>query len=213
MPSQAGTVGAGALDTDSMQLAVALQPLHEGAIASRRCRELTIAELAPKVIDHSGMVALSVRVHAASDTNRRPCHAGHALPLRFAAVRWAHAAVGIGGQASDGRLCAGSYEVTPPGRSRATTSSAGPTDRPKDSTSRQAYGESDPAEDAGVVGLVVLLDGVEAVVVAGVSWPAEGTAGGAEQHRHVAEALVGDVGDSQVGVSRGTAPKHSPGAW
>ena len=42
---------------------------------------------------------------------------------------------------------AGSYEVTPPGRSRAITPSAGPTDRPKDSTSRQAYGESDPAED------------------------------------------------------------------
>jgi hypothetical protein len=57
-------------------------------------RELTIAELAPDVIDHGGMVALSVRVHAASDTNRRPCHAGHALPLPFAAVRWAHAAVG-----------------------------------------------------------------------------------------------------------------------
>jgi hypothetical protein len=104
MPSQPGTVGAGALDTDSIQLAVALEPLHEGAIAGRRCRELTIAELAPEVINHGGMVALSVRVHAASDTNRRPCHAGHALPLLFAAVRWAHAAVGIGGQASDGRL-------------------------------------------------------------------------------------------------------------
>src|SRR5215213_3487585 len=46
-----------------------------------------------------------------------------------------------------GAFCAGSYEVTPPGRSRATTSSAGPTDRPKDSSTRQAYGESDPAED------------------------------------------------------------------
>jgi hypothetical protein len=46
-----------------------------------------------------------------------------------------------------GASSAGSYEVTPPGRSRATTSSAGPTDRPKDSTTRQAYGESDPAED------------------------------------------------------------------
>jgi len=30
---------------------------------------------------------------------------------------------------------------------RATTSSAGPTDRPKDSSTRQAYRESDPAED------------------------------------------------------------------
>jgi hypothetical protein len=89
---------------------------------------LTIAELASEVIDYGGMVALSVRVYAASDTNRLPCHAGHALPLPFAAVRWAHAAVGIGGQASDGAFCAGSYEVTPPGRSRATTSSAGPTD-------------------------------------------------------------------------------------
>src|SRR5215212_8432900 len=46
-----------------------------------------------------------------------------------------------------GAFCAGSYEVTPPGRSRATTSSAGPTDRPKDSSTRQAYGESDPADD------------------------------------------------------------------
>jgi hypothetical protein len=64
---------------------------------------LTIADLAPGVIDYGGMVALSVRVYAASDTNRHPCHAGHALPLPFAAVRWAHAAVGIGGQASDGR--------------------------------------------------------------------------------------------------------------
>ena len=46
-----------------------------------------------------------------------------------------------------GAFCAGSYEVTPPGRLRATTSSAGPPDRPKDSSTRQAYGESDPAED------------------------------------------------------------------
>jgi hypothetical protein len=46
-----------------------------------------------------------------------------------------------------GAFCAGTYEVTPPGRLRATTSSAGPTDRPKDSSTRQAYGESDPAED------------------------------------------------------------------
>src|SRR5688572_29876390 len=46
-----------------------------------------------------------------------------------------------------GAFCAGSYEVTPPGRLRATTSSARPTDRPKDSSTRQAYRESDPAKD------------------------------------------------------------------
>jgi hypothetical protein len=89
MSSQRGAVGAGALNADSVNLAVALQPLHEGAIAGRRCGKLTIAELAPEVIDHGGMVALSMCVHATGDTNRGPCHAGHALPLPFAAVRWA----------------------------------------------------------------------------------------------------------------------------
>jgi hypothetical protein len=63
-----------------------------------------------------------------------------------------------------GAFCAGSYEVTPPGRSRATTSSAGPTDRPKDSTSRQAYEESDPAEDVSHI-LTGLRD-VEATIMA-----------------------------------------------
>jgi hypothetical protein len=104
LSGQCDTVGAGALNTDSINFAMALQPLHEGAIPGRRCRELTIAELAPEVINYGGMVALSVRVYAASDTNRLSCHASHGLPLPFAAVRWAHAAVGIGGQASDGRL-------------------------------------------------------------------------------------------------------------
>ena len=41
-----------------------------------------------------------------------------------------------------GAFCAGSYEVTPSGRSRATTSSAGPTDRPKDSNQRVRLTES-----------------------------------------------------------------------
>ena len=89
MSSQRGTVGAGALNADSVNLAVALQPRHEGAIAGWRCGKLTIAELTPEVIDHSCMVALSMGVHATGDTNRGPCHAGHALPLPFAAVRWA----------------------------------------------------------------------------------------------------------------------------
>ena len=59
-----------------------------------------------------------------------------------------------------GAFCAGSYEVTPPGRLRATTSSAGPTDRPKDSSTRQAYGESDPAEDVSHI-----LTGLRAVIL------------------------------------------------
>jgi len=76
-----------------------------------------------------------------------------------------------------GAFCAGSYEVTPPGRLRATTSSAGPTDRPKDSSTRQAYGESDPAEDVShiLTGLRVEVAVGEALVgrrpIERVFWP------------------------------------------
>jgi hypothetical protein len=87
MSSERDTVCAGALDTDSIKLAVTAQPLQQSAIAGRRCRELAIVKLTPDTIDHRGMVALSVGVHAADDTNRRRCHSGHALPLPFAAVR------------------------------------------------------------------------------------------------------------------------------
>ena len=41
-----------------------------------------------------------------------------------------------------GASSAGSYEVTPPGRSRATTPPIGPTDRPKDSNQRVRLTES-----------------------------------------------------------------------
>jgi hypothetical protein len=122
--------------------------------------------LTPEVIDHGGMVAVAMRVHAASDTNRRPCHAGHALPLPFAAVRWAHGAVGIGGQASDVRLCAGSYEVTPP-RPFACNDVFR---RADGSIQRQhrasGYGESDPAEDVSHI-----LTGLRAAIL-GRLWQA-----------------------------------------
>ena len=49
LSSQPGTIGAGALNADSVNLAVALQPLHQGAITHRRCGKLAIAELAPDV--------------------------------------------------------------------------------------------------------------------------------------------------------------------
>jgi hypothetical protein len=48
MSSQRGTVGASTLNPDSVNPAVALQPLPEGAITHRRCGKLTIAELAPR---------------------------------------------------------------------------------------------------------------------------------------------------------------------
>ena len=133
MSSQRGTVGAGALNADSIHHAVALQPLHQGAITHRRCGKLPIAELASEVIDHGGMVALSVCVHATGNTNRGPCHAGHANLFRSQRSGGRTPRSGSVDKPVMGAFCAGSYEVTPPGRSRATTSSTGPTDRPKDS--------------------------------------------------------------------------------
>jgi hypothetical protein len=133
MSSQRGTVGAGALNADSVNLPVALQPLCEGAIAHRRCGKVTIAKVAPDVIDHGGMVAVAMRVDTTGDTNRRSCHAGHALPFRSQRSGGRTPRSGSMDKPVMGAFCAGSYEVTPPGRSRATTSSTGPTDRPKDS--------------------------------------------------------------------------------
>ena len=71
MSSERGTVGAGALDADSIKLAVSAQPRHQGAVARRGCGELPIAELPPDIIDHRGMVGLAMGVHPADDTTRR----------------------------------------------------------------------------------------------------------------------------------------------
>ena len=53
--------------------------------------------------------------------NRRRCHAGHALPLLFAAVGRGTPRSGSVDKPVMGASRAGSYEVTPPGRSRAIT--------------------------------------------------------------------------------------------
>jgi hypothetical protein len=87
MSSERDTGGTGALDTHSIKLAATAQPLQQGGIAGRRCRELAIVELTADAIDHRGMVAVPMGVHAADDTNRRRCHARHGLPLLFAPVR------------------------------------------------------------------------------------------------------------------------------
>jgi hypothetical protein len=146
LSSQAGTIGAGALSADSVNPAVALQPLHQGAITHRRCGKLPIAESTPKVIDHGGMVTLSMRVHP--PVTPTVVLVMLVMPYLFRSQRSGGHAAGRDRWTSQyGRLCAGSYKVTPPGRSRATTSSTRPTDRPKDSSTRQAYGESDPAQD------------------------------------------------------------------
>jgi hypothetical protein len=50
-----------------------------------------------------------------------------------------------------GALNARSYEVTPPSHSHALTPPTRPTNRSKDTKSRQAYGESDPVDDANYI--------------------------------------------------------------
>jgi hypothetical protein len=101
----------------------------------------------PLGLRRRGMVALSVRVHAASDTT--VVLVMLVMPYLFCSQRLGGRTLWSGSVDKPvmGAFCASSYEVTPPGRLRATTSSAGPTDRPKDSSTRQAYEESDPAED------------------------------------------------------------------
>ena len=69
-------------------------------------------------------------------------------------LRWTgqvrHAAVGSVDKTVMGAWCAGSYEVTPPGRSRAEMLPAGSTDRSKDSNYRvsRAAGQTQRATPA-----------------------------------------------------------------
>src|SRR5665648_152484 len=129
-------------------MAIRLQPVHQGSVAGRGRRKLSIAELATHGVERRAVVGLAVGVDTAGDIRRCGGHAGHCRPSsvcpdRSARGGWA------GGQASDGRLCAGSYEVTPPDRARAKRHH--PTGRQierRTAKSRQAIGESDPAGGA-----------------------------------------------------------------
>jgi hypothetical protein len=55
---------------------------------------------------------LAVGVHTSSDENRSCCHAGHAY-LFHSQVQVRHAAVGIGGQASDGAKVSQARDLSP----------------------------------------------------------------------------------------------------
>src|SRR5215213_6151486 len=104
------------------------------------------------------------------------------MPYLFRSLRsGGHAAVGIGGQASDGRLCAGSYEVTPPGRSRATTSSAGPTDRPKDSNPCVRLTESQTRRKTSAISSLAYETGTGDVAGAAGQAGADRSGGGAAE--------------------------------
>jgi len=103
MTGERGPVGAGAFDADPIQNAVPAHPLQQRSIPRRCRRELPVAELSTDLVQHSPMMGLAVRVDSTGDRARCCCHAGHCLPLPLQRLGW-HAAVGTGGQASDGRL-------------------------------------------------------------------------------------------------------------
>jgi hypothetical protein len=148
LPSQTRSVGPGPLHADPLKMAIRLQPAHQSSVAGRGRRKLSIAELATHGVERRCVVGLAVGVYTAGNIRRCGGHAGHCRPSsvcpdRSARGGWA------GRQASDGRLCAGSYEVTPPDRARAKRHHPpGRRIPPRTANSRQAYGGSDPAGGA-----------------------------------------------------------------
>ena len=77
LPGQRGTVGAGALDADPLQLTMATQPAQQRLVAGRCRGELPIAELTPERIQYPGVVRAPVGVDTARDIKGCHGHAGH----------------------------------------------------------------------------------------------------------------------------------------
>jgi len=103
MTSEGGPVGTGPFDPDLSKSAVAAHPLQQYTIARWCRRELLVAELSTDVVQYTTMMGLAVRVDSTGDRAVRVGHAGQCRTFRLQRLGW-HAAVGTGGQASDGRL-------------------------------------------------------------------------------------------------------------
>ena len=101
-----------------------------------------IVELTPDTINHRGVVAVPMGVHAADDTNRRRCHAGHALPLLFAAVRSDTLRSGSVDKPVMGAFAQAPIRSRRPAVRVHPTPPIRPTDRPKDSNQRVRLTES-----------------------------------------------------------------------
>src|SRR6478672_7958334 len=123
MAGQPGTVGTGALHADRGDRAVLTQPRSQSTVARGGGRELPITA-AWWVCPWVSIPPITTRV------------VGFVMLVMPCLFRWTgrvrHAAVGSVDKTVMGAWCAGSYEVTPPGRSRAVMLPAGSTDRSKD---------------------------------------------------------------------------------
>jgi hypothetical protein len=89
-------------------------------------------------------------------------HAGHRCTSSARTGTGQRVAAGRYGQDSDGCLCTGSYQVTPPGRTRAqaTPPTAESTDPGQDSNSASVDGGSDPTTSGAAYILHLTVDGV-----------------------------------------------------
>ncbi len=120
MSGQPGAVGACAFHPDPADRAIAAQPGEQLSVAARDGWELPITELAAESVEYRRMVGLAVGVDTADDGARRGGHAGHRR-TSSARTGWV-GTLRSGGTDKTvmGASRTGSYEVTPPGRSRAS---------------------------------------------------------------------------------------------
>ncbi len=94
-------------------------PAQQGAVAAGGGGEIAVAEVAAEVVDDRGVVGVAVGVDSARDRAVRERHAEHRCTCS-ARTGWVQrAAAGSVDTTVMGASRTGSYEVTPPGRTRA----------------------------------------------------------------------------------------------
>jgi hypothetical protein len=147
MPGQARAVGAGALHPDPGQLTEALQPPSQGRIARRGRRELVVTRLPAQMVDHRDMMGLAMGVNATDDNAGFTGHARHCC-TSSARTGWVSALrSGATDKTVMGASRTGSYQVTPPGRTRRRhRPRRGRPTLAKTATSRHSNGGHTPSE-------------------------------------------------------------------
>ena len=112
--SQSGSVGAGALDADLVDLAVATHPRQQLGVALRgRSGRRGAHHMAGGGVDHHRDVNVGVGVHPARDVTDGFCHA-HQVGSSALIQSGEHRAGREADKTAKGLIAAGSYEVTPP---------------------------------------------------------------------------------------------------
>src|SRR5947209_573633 len=116
------------------------------------------------MINHRGVMGLAMRIHPTRDNTRRNDHARHRCTSSAHRIGPSTPRSGTADKTVMGASRTGSYEVTPPGRSRAGDALAEPTNPAQDSQIASASGGSHPTSSAAYI-LILTASGMAQIHV------------------------------------------------